>query len=280
MSSSSQRTLVILDERGAAARLPSQIASLVQGYRIIHLSDTRHAPYCTLSRVSAARLVLLCIDLVRGYGISSVLLASAAAARAALPAVRIGCARAGIALHEGASLAAREVVRRHRFGDVAVLGGEIVDERAVAEALAEAGLSARTRSVPLDLASLGEAGADALGRLVEAQRTQVGTYVLGSSEAARVADLIRRSDPDAEIVEADAALAAEVAVALEAEPPADKAASTVIRCATEASEHWQARIAELAGVAPDAVAGRWVMPAGPSEGPFAVAMDEDGEPFD
>ncbi|WP_233561201.1 hypothetical protein, partial [Sorangium cellulosum] len=75
MSSSSQRTLVILDERGAAARLPSQIASLVQGYRIIHLADTRHAPYYTLSRVSAARLVLLCLDLVRGYGISAVLLA-------------------------------------------------------------------------------------------------------------------------------------------------------------------------------------------------------------
>jgi hypothetical protein len=272
------KILLVIDEHGAAALVPGQLAKLLPGHRIIYLSDTRHAPYRTLSRATVSTLALRWLDLFREDPPSAVLVASATMARTALGTIRLGCKRIGAHVYTSAELSAREIIRAHRFGMITILGSALLDEITLGREIAKVGLDTRVIHIPTDVAWAGKPSEEWLRAVVDENRETTGTYVISSGALRWCRDEIRRTDPDAVVVEADSAIAIEIACELEARGLSQEPSKATYYI-TEWSEYWQSRVAELAGVAADAVFGRSPMSTGPTSGPFAITVDEDGDPI-
>jgi hypothetical protein len=261
-------SILIVDSHGSHAPVVKLILSL-GAYDILYYSDTRSAPLDELSGFTRVSRLLTLLHTHSRRRVSVAVLLGRGMSDPPQGAIDLGARRAGIALVHAADLLSDHACSVLRPGGLCLVGDSC---------LTEAGLRSRLGGRELleirwcriaPLYGLDEP----LGPLLKGWGKSVGGYVLATPDNKRVASQIARHDPGAEIVDEYEQLALALAELLPESP-----ARQLRVCVTEQTPAVTARLRSRLGVKDVVITEMGLPEPAPTEGPFAMSLDADGEP--
>ncbi|WP_437663370.1 hypothetical protein [Sorangium sp. So ce1182] len=260
--------ILIVDSHGSHAPVVKLIQSL-GAYDIVYYSDTRSAPLDELSAFTRVSRILTLLHTHSRSHISVAVLVGRGMSSPPRDAIELGASRAGIKLIHSADLLTERACYMPRPGGLCLIGDSCLTKADLRDRLGRRELFEIRWCRIAPVYGLDEP----LGPILKGWARSVGGYVLATPDNTRVAAQIARHDPGADIVDEHEHLALALAERLPESP-----AGQLRVCVTEQTHAVSALIKSRLAMKDVLITEMGLLEPAPTEGPFAISLDADGEP--